>query len=181
MNREDLIKKLELARVGNGTQTYNDVVVTLTKEETLELLKNNERLEKELKQTKLNFKNSQTHSKNCYKKLKEKYEKLERAYKNNEVMTRDLNELINRNLKLQDEYQKLKEIFKKRAELCSEFGEYNRQYEKVLDFLMDKFKLELKGNRLYFLYNNQYFELDKKEYKLLKEVFGYEQANTNNY
>ena len=82
MNREDLIKKLELARVGNGTQTYNDVVVTLTKEETLELLKNNERLEKELKQTKLNFKNSQTHSKNCYKKLKEKYEKYFDALEN---------------------------------------------------------------------------------------------------
>ena len=39
MNREDLIKKLELARVGNGTQTYNEVVLTLTKKETLELLK----------------------------------------------------------------------------------------------------------------------------------------------
>lgn len=47
MNREDLIKKLELARVGSGTQTYNDVVLTLTKEETLELFKYIEQLEKE--------------------------------------------------------------------------------------------------------------------------------------
>lgn len=67
------------------------------------------KLEKELKQTKLNFKNSQIHSKNCYKKLKEKYEKLERAYKNNEVMVRDLNELINRNLELRKQIENLEE------------------------------------------------------------------------
>lgn len=47
MNREELMKKLELARVGNGTQTYNDVVLTLSKEETLELLNYIEKLEKE--------------------------------------------------------------------------------------------------------------------------------------
>lgn len=75
---------------------------------------------------------------------------------------------------LEKKYQKLEITFRKRAELCSEFGEYNRQYEKVLDFLMDKFKLELKGNRLYFLYNNQYFELDKEQEKLMKEALGYE-------
>ena len=75
---------------------------------------------------------------------------------------------------LEKKYQELEERYKKRAELCSEFAEYTRQYEKVLDFLMDKFKLELKGNRLYFLYNNQYFELDKEQEKLMKEAFGYE-------
>ena len=64
-------------------------------------------VEKELLQTKKNFKNSQVHSKNCYKKLKEKYEKLERAYKNNNVMARDLNELINRNLELKDKIKEL--------------------------------------------------------------------------
>lgn len=47
INKEELMKKFELARVGNGTQTYNDVVLTLTKEETLELLKYIEKLEKE--------------------------------------------------------------------------------------------------------------------------------------
>lgn len=45
MNREELMKKIELARVGNGTQTYNDVVLTLTKDETLELLQYIEQLE----------------------------------------------------------------------------------------------------------------------------------------
>ena len=56
MNREELIKKLELSRVGNGTQTYNDVVLTLTKEETLELLKYIEQLEKEIKRySEVNF------------------------------------------------------------------------------------------------------------------------------
>ena len=103
-----------------------------------------------------------------------KLEQLEIANKNNEGLVRENVELINRILKLQDDYQKLKERFKKRVELCSEFAEYNRQYEKVLDFLIDKFNLELKGDRLYFLYNNQYLELDKEKEKLMKETFGYE-------
>lgn len=104
----------------------------------------------------------------------DKLEQLEVANKNNEGLVRENVELINRNLKLQDDYQKLKERFKKRAELCSEFAEYSRQYEKVLDFLIDKFNLELKGDRLYFLYNNQYLELDKEKEKLMKEALGYE-------
>ena len=104
----------------------------------------------------------------------DRLEQLEVADKNNEGLVRENVELINRILKLQDDYQKLKERFKKRAELCSEFAEYNRQYEKVLDFLIDKFNLELKENKLYFLCNNQYFELDKEQEKLMKEVLGYE-------
>lgn len=94
------------------------------------------------------------------------------------VMCEQWHQVINQNLnkleQLEKKYQKLEETFKKRAELCSEFAEYTRQYEKVLEFLMDKFKLELKCNRLYFLYNNQYFELDKEEEKLIKEALGYE-------
>lgn len=118
--------------------------------------------------------------KNVLKGLKQikqdldRLEQLEIADKNNEGLVRENVELINRNLKLQDDYQKLKERFKKRAELCSEFAEYNRQYEKVLDFLIDKLNLELKGDRLYFLYNNQYLELDKEKEKLMKETLGYE-------
>lgn len=37
------------------------------------IIKEKSKLEKELKQTKSNFKNSQIHSKKCYKNLKEKY------------------------------------------------------------------------------------------------------------
>lgn len=103
-----------------------------------------------------------------------KLEQLEIANKNNEGLVRENVELINRILKLQDDYQKLKEKFKKRAELCSELAEYTSQYEKVFDFLIDKFNLELKENKLYFLCNNQYFELDKEQEKLMKEVLGYE-------
>ena len=40
-----------------------------------------EELEKELKQTKLNFRNSQTHSKNCYKKLKKENVELKKVIK----------------------------------------------------------------------------------------------------
>lgn len=77
MNREDLIKKLELARVGNGTQTYNDVVVTLTKEETLELLKYIEKLEKENQELIVNKNVAQ----NIAKKQKVEIDKLEKAIK----------------------------------------------------------------------------------------------------
>jgi hypothetical protein len=94
-------KELEVAKHWDG-HTSKDVDRLLS-------LKKDTQLEKELKQTKLNFRNSQTHSKNCYKKLKEKYTRLERAYKNNEVLVRDLNELINRNLELRKQIENLEE------------------------------------------------------------------------
>lgn len=50
MNSKELMKKLEVGRVGYGTQTYNDVALTLNKEETLELLNHIEQLEKENKE-----------------------------------------------------------------------------------------------------------------------------------
>ena len=49
MNSKELLKKIELARIGNGTQSINDVCLILNKEETLEHLKYVEQLEKELK------------------------------------------------------------------------------------------------------------------------------------
>lgn len=52
---KELKEKFELARVGNGTQTYNDVVLILTKEETLELLKYIEQLEKENQKLKASY------------------------------------------------------------------------------------------------------------------------------
>lgn len=52
MNRKELLKKIDVARVGNGTQTYNDVVLTLTKEEILELIQYVDKLEKENKELK---------------------------------------------------------------------------------------------------------------------------------
>lgn len=98
----------------------------------------------------------------------------ERAYEDIEKIYDVFMFYINKCDKLEKKYQKLEETFRKRAELCSEFAEYISQDEKVFDFLIDKFNLELKGNRLYFLYNNQYFELDKEEEKLMKEELGYE-------
>lgn len=182
MNREELMKKLELSRVGNGTQTYNDVVVTLTKEETLEQLKYIEHLEKELKQTKLNFRNSQTHSKNCYKKLKEKYTRLERAYKNNEVMTRDLNELINRNLELKDELKRSQETINAWMENHKKLIIDNGKMKKALDIF------ERQYIHIYYLrrtenveeYNKMIDKFDEydlfdylieEDYELLKQVF----------
>lgn len=116
-----------------------------------------------------------------YNIIKQDLDRLEQLEKENKELIRTQNVLllnskdyILKNMELEKKYQKLEETFKKRAELCSELGEYIGQYEKALDFLMDKFKLKLKSNRLYYLNNNQYFELDKDIEKLIKEVFGYE-------
>lgn len=124
--------------------------------------------EKELKQTKLNFKNSQIHSKNCYKKLKEKYTRLERAYKNNEVMVRDLNELINRNLELKDELKRCQETISAWMENHKKLIIDNGKMEKALTILKDR-KHILKYNGI-----DGSLELGwltQREYELLKEVF----------
>lgn len=135
--------------------------------------------EKELKQTKLNFKNSQIHSKNCYKKLKEKYTRLERAYKNNEVMTRDLNELINRNLELKKDYELLDEDYDQLFAKFLDCKIENQKLKQAIKILESKFKFELGVSvvkerycySLEFLFNNSYFSITKVEYELLKEVF----------
>lgn len=121
-------------------------------------------LEKELKQTKLNFRNSQTHSKNCYKKLKAKYKALETAYKNNEVLIRDNVKLINRNFELQDENIKLKKVFdilknKFEVVLCeSDFPIFDAKYS-----------IGFKNNN-----DGVWVHISQKEYELVEEVFGYE-------
>lgn len=80
------------------------------------------KIEKELKQTKLNFRNSQTHSKNCYKKLKEKFERGKEVYHRNY-------ELIQENGKLKQENQELKEAIKvlKEKGLIFTSGESGRE------------------------------------------------------
>lgn len=51
MNSKELIKKIDIGRVGDGSVSYNDVCLSLNKEETLELLQYVEQLEKELKRS----------------------------------------------------------------------------------------------------------------------------------
>ena len=152
-------------------------------------------VEKELLQTKKNFRNSQVHSKNCYKKLKEKYTRLERAYKNNEVMTRDLNELINRNLELKDKIKELEVLNENLNKYIDNFRQnaniqnlYDNQeiykLKQAIKILKDKlkldvslyinggFSLEVKVNRNCISPNNVYLKhLEKEQAKLLKEVF----------
>ena len=102
-----------------------------------------EQLEKELKQTKLNFRNSQIHSKNCYKKLKEKYTRLERAYKNNEVMTRDLNELINRNLELQKVRDNYSDQLNYVWNIANSLKDENTKLKQAIEILKDKVYLRI--------------------------------------
>lgn len=148
------------------------------------------KLEKELKQTKLNFRNSQTHSKNCYKKLKEKYTRLERAYKNNEVMVRDLNELINRNLELRKQIENLEEenqgVKDDNTRLWHSLecaNNENAKLKQAIKILKDKFKLdvslnidgefsvEVKIDKIQNIPNIVYLKyLEIEQYELLKEV-----------
>lgn len=55
--------------------SYLDIKIIESIKQDLDKL---EKVEKDLKQTKSNFKNSQTHSRNCYKKLLDKYMGLEK-------------------------------------------------------------------------------------------------------
>lgn len=129
-----------------------------------------EKIEKELKQTKRNFKNSQTHSKNCYKKLKEKYTRLERAYKNNEVMVRDLNELINRNLELKKVRDNYSDQLNYVWNIVNSLKDENTKLKQAIKFLKSKYKLtELSKIEGYYTIGAKL--ITKEEYELLKEVF----------
>lgn len=138
-----------------------------------------EKLEKELKQTKLNFRNSQTHSKNHYKKLKEKYEKLEKAYKNNEVMVRDLNELITRNLELKTELNRCQAYAQRCTNNISRYIIDNGKMKKALDILKNKIinletlniSADLDTYHEILKDNPFYDKLTQEEFKLLKEAF----------
>lgn len=125
------------------------------------------RLEKELKQTKLNFRNSQTHSKNCYKKLKKKYIRLERAYKNNEVMTRDLNELINRNLELKHELKRSQETINAWMENHKKLIIANGKMKNAIEIL----KRLVGVNSIVMFPKERYEDITQEEYELLSEVF----------
>lgn len=153
-----------------------------TRDEIKFVLKTIVKLEKELKQTKSNFKNSQTHSKNCYKRLKEKYEKLEKAYKNNEVMVRDLNELINKNLDFQKENQGIKDDNTRLWCGLEYANNENAKLKKAISILKEKYDIRLSSDYPEYDYNDKSLTgdleyilddeipLTKKEYELLKEV-----------
>ena len=128
------------------------------------------KLEKELKQTKLNFRNSQTHSKNCYKKLKEKFERGKEVYHRNY-------ELIQENGKLKQENQELKEqvdYYKKEMESEQCFRE-NLQIDLIefvgaIKILKDFFIIHQK-NGDYLITATGFDKLSQMDYELLKRVF----------
>ena len=124
----------------------------ILKEEYEENIKEKSKLEKELKQIKLNFKNSQIHSKNCYKNLKEKYNRL----------LSSVEYLREENVSLENEIDFLR-----------------NQAKEVIDILINKrinirFLQECKDVNQY---NNwvsnlmNYLELTEGEFYLLKEYF----------
>lgn len=161
MNREDLIKKLKLARVGSRTQTYNDVVLTLTKEETLELLKYIEKLEKLIWKKVEELVNEEYRSKELYDKnieLKQENQKLkEKNKKWQELFGRDLCEVLGREMLL-EENTKLKKV-------C-----HLLLYKRInIDFLRESKNVDAYNEWISNLMN--YSKLTKKQYELLKRVF----------
>lgn len=144
---EKLMKKLELARVGNGTQTYNDVVLTLSKEETLELLKYIEQLEKE-KQINERLIKDNVEFLDKYLKTQDKYQKLKKRYKKRAELSNELCKALNK-------YEKVFEI------LIDKF-----KFELGVSVVKEKYCYSLE-----FLFNNQYFRITKEQYELLKQVF----------
>lgn len=160
MNREELMKKLELARVGNGTQTYNDVVLTLTKEETIELLKYIEKFEKL--------------EKLVWKKVEELVNEEHRS-----------KELYDKNIELKQENQELEEkvdYYKKEMESEQCFRETTQeclvnviQAIKILKQYVDisMRRNEVNGNYdIHCIYSfGSYKDITEEKYDLLKEVF----------
>lgn len=105
MNSKELIKKIDIGRVGNGTQTYNDMCLILNKEETLELLQYIEKLEN--KNQELKDDNSQMQGwYDCYFIENEKLEKENKELK--EKTEKIIDELIEHEQKTFRKYAKCK-------------------------------------------------------------------------
>lgn len=139
-----------------------------------------EKVEKDLKQTKSNFKNSQTHSRNCYKKLLDRYmglekenqelkEKVKILEENEEAVLTTLESAVQEN-------EKLKERYKHRAETSNDLCKEVRQYEKAFEILKEK-KVDI-PKLLANDFNNYnalsvffgFKQLTQEEYELLREV-----------
>ena len=111
-----------------------------------------EKLEKDLKQTKLNFKNSQTHSRTHYKKLLDRYMSLEKE--NQELLVyKNVAQGIATKLKIEnDKLKKVIEILKRFNFNLNETRHNSTGWEIWTDSLLES------------------EELTQKEYDLLKEV-----------
>ena len=126
MNSKEVLRRLEeelyLILPKNIRQ---ELIETINKD--LDRLK---QLEKELKQTKLNFRNSQTHSKNCYKKLKEKYNEVDYCYE-----------------KLSKDHMSLKKSFDELFEVYIRVTRELEQLEKENQELKEKIKYYVGDNK----------------------------------
>ena len=174
MNREDLIKKLELARVGSGTQTYNDVVLTLTKEETLELLEYIEKLDKHNKNLcRLNAEtlgeSVEIHNENATLKLK--LEQLEKELKQTKLNFKN-SQTHSKNCykKLKEKFEKLERAYKNNEVLVRDLNELiNRNLELKKDYdLLDEDYDQLFAK---FLGRKNENEKLKQAIKVLKDKF----------
>lgn len=94
-----------------------------------------------------------------------------------ETIKQDLDKLE----KLENDYKKLKERYKHRAETSNDLCKAVKQYENVIEFLVEGFHFEVKelttlnGESEYYLYWQDKFSsygvpISKEKYELLKET-----------
>lgn len=97
MNSKELIKKIDIGRVGNGSVSYNDMCLILNKEETLEHLQYIEQLEKENQE------------------LKEKLDGIPLEYDGYLYFTKSISNVVKENKKL----KKALDILKNKLFICA--------------------------------------------------------------
>ena len=143
MTSKELIKKIDIGRIGNGSVTYNDICLILNKEETLEHLQYIEQLEKENQELK------ETLNKTRKMGLEITEEK--------EQLSNELHKLnCYRNIEL-NEISKLKKVLDILKEnFPIKFLGYNKYGAKPYEIM----------------FNGRIMGFDKEKYELLKEVFG---------
>jgi predicted nuclease with TOPRIM domain len=91
-----------------------------------------------------------------------------------------LEQLEKENQELKEKHEQLKARYKHRAKLCNEFCDYCKEYEKVIDILIENFPIKFLGYNKYgakpyeIMINGYIIGFDKEPYELLKEVLDFE-------
>lgn len=124
MTSKELIKKIDIGRIGNGSVTYNDMCLILNKEETLELLQYIEKIEKDNQELKASY---ETLKKDYWELDKVEEDILQKFYLQGQVISAIQDEILN---KIEHET-----IYEDVSPLCEVTISINK---KIFDMLFEK-------------------------------------------